>query len=91
MNGWNYIEDGIFPDNYKRVLITVLNDEGERVVVSGMFVSKSVNKNHGTKKIWYWLYDSDSVFVTSGGPGECSKPIAWKDFPEPCGTRASKK
>ena len=59
---WHYLEDGKFPENYKRVLITVLDDEGKRVVVSGMF-------------------------VTSGSPGECSKPIAWMPFPEPCGAR----
>lgn len=84
---WHYLEDGEFPENYKRVLITVLDDEGKRVVVSGMFVTKIINRHKTTKKIWYWLYDSDDVFVTSGSPGECSKPIAWMPFPEPCGVR----
>ena len=84
---WHYLEDGKFPENYKRVLITVLDDEGKRVVVSGMFVTKIIKRNKKTKKIWYWLYDSDDVFVTSGSPGECSKPIAWMPFPEPCGAR----
>lgn len=82
---WHYLEDGKFPENYRRVLITVLDDEGKRVVVSGMFVTKIINRQKKTKKIWYWLYDSDDVFVTSGSPGECSKPIAWMPFPEPCG------
>lgn len=80
---WQYLKDGKFPENYRRVLITVLDDEGKRVVVSGMFVTKIINRNKKTKKIWYWLYDSDDVFVTSGSPGECSKPIAWKPFPGP--------
>ena len=87
MNDWNYLEDGKYPENYKRVLITVLDDEGKRVVVSGMFVTKIINRHKKTKKIFYWLYDSDDVFVTSGAPGECSKPIAWRYFPEPCGAR----
>lgn len=80
---WNYLEDGKFPENYKRVLITVLDDEGKRVVVSGMFVTKVINRNKKTKLIRYWLYDSADVFITSGSPGECSKPIAWMPFPEP--------
>lgn len=83
LNEWYYLEDGKFPENYKRVLITVLDDEGKRVVVSGMFVTKIINRNKKTKKIFYWLYDSNDVFVTSGSPGECSKPIAWMPFPEP--------
>lgn len=84
---WLYLENDKFPENYRRVLITVLDDEGKRVVVSGMFVTKIIKRNKKTKKIWYWLYDSDDVFVTSGSPGECSKPIAWMPFPEPCGAR----
>lgn len=80
---WHYLEDGKFPENYKRVLITVLDDEGKRVVVSGMFVTKIINRHKKTKKIFYWLYDSNDVFVTSGSPGECSKPIAWMPYPEP--------
>ena len=80
---WHYLEDGKFPENYKRVLITVLDDEGKRVVVSGMYVKKIVNQKKKTKIIKYWLYDSNDVFVTSGSPGECSKPIAWMPFPEP--------
>ena len=83
LNEWHYLEDGKYPENYKRVLITVLDDEGKRVVVSGMFVTKIINRHKTTKKIWYWLYDSDDVFITSGSPGECSKPIAWMPFPEP--------
>lgn len=50
MNEWHYLEDGKFPENYKRVLITVLDDEGKRVVVSGMFVTKIINRNKKTKK-----------------------------------------
>ena len=84
---WQYLEDGKFPENYKRVLITVLDDEGKRVVVSGMFVTKIINRHKTTKKIWYWFYDSDDVFITSGSPGECSKPIAWKPYPEPAEER----
>ena len=84
---WHYLEDGKFSENYRRVLITVLDDEGKRVVVLGMFVTKIINRHKSTKKIFYWLYDSDDVFVTSGAPGECSKPIAWRYFPEPCGAR----
>ena len=80
---WHYLEDGKIPENYKRVLITVLDDEGKRVVVSGMFVTKIVNRKKKTKIIRDWLYDSDDVFITSGSLGECSKPIAWMPFPEP--------
>lgn len=83
LNEWLYLEDGKLPENYRRVLITVLDDEGKRVVVSGMFVTKIINRHKKTKKIFYWLYDSNDVFVTSGSPGECSKPIAWMPFPEP--------
>ena len=86
MGKWNYVDEGKYPESYKRVLITVLDDEGKRVVVSGMFVTKVINRRKMTKKIWYWLYDSDDVFVTSGEPGACSKPIAWMYFPEPCGS-----
>ena len=45
---WHYLEDGKFPENYRRVLITVLDDEGKRVVVSGMFVTKIVNRHKTT-------------------------------------------
>lgn len=87
-NEWCYVEVQ-YPPNYKRVLITVLNDEGEREVCSGRCIIKHKNVKMGQikKQVEYWYYDSDSVFITSGTIKECSKPIAWRDFPEPCGAR----
>lgn len=87
-NEWCYVEDR-YPPNYKRVLITVLNDEGERETCSGKCVREYKNAKRGQIKIAVesWIYDSDSIFITSGTLKECSKPIAWKDFPEPCGAR----
>ena len=46
---WHYLEDGEFPENYRRVLITVLDDEGKCVVVSGMFVTKIINRHKTTE------------------------------------------
>ena len=85
---WCRIEDG-YPPNYQRVLITVLNDEGIREVCSGKCIKEHRNAKRGQIKVTveYWYYDSDSVFITSGTIKECSKPIAWKDFPEPCGAK----
>ena len=51
MNKWNYFEDDKYPEDYKRVLITVLDDEGKRVVVSGMFVNKIIKRRKTTKKM----------------------------------------
>jgi hypothetical protein len=85
MNEWKYLSTGEYPPVYKHVLITVLNDEGIRTVVSGFYVRKSVNKKQTTKLVTYWCYDAEDVFITSGKPGECSKPIAWMEYPQPAG------
>lgn len=86
MNGdkikWIKLEEK-FPPVYKRVLITVLDDEGKRQTVTGMYVRKTVVKRKLSVYVSYWLYDADDVFITSGEPGKCSKPIAWAEYPEP--------
>ena len=84
MFDWNYLENGVYPPVYKEVLVTVLNDEGERVVVAGMYVKKTVYKRKITKTLEYWIYDTQNIFVSgTDGPGVISKPIAWAEYPPP--------
>ena len=69
-NEWHYVKEGCkYPENGESVLITVLDDDNEKIVTMALFEVKN-NKR-------FWDIESRLCSVHSGSEEVCSKIIAW--------------
>lgn len=71
-NEWHYVKDEEeckYPENRKSVLVTVLDDNNEKIVTMALFELEN-NKR-------FWGIESRLCSVHSGSEEVCSKIIAW--------------
>jgi hypothetical protein len=69
-NEWHYVKEGCkYPENGESVLVTVLNDDNEKIVTMALFEVEN-NKR-------FWDIESRLCSVHSGSEEVCSKIIAW--------------
>ena len=67
---WQYVKEGCkYPENGESVLVTVLDDDNEKIVTMALFEVKN-NKR-------FWDIESRLCSVHSGSEEVCSKIIAW--------------
>ena len=69
-NEWQYVKEGCkYPENGESVLVTVLDDDNEKIVTMALFEVEN-NKR-------FWDIESRLCSVHSGSEEVCSKIIAW--------------
>lgn len=71
-NEWHYVKDEEeckYPENGESVLVTVLDDNNEKIVTMALFELEN-NKR-------FWDIESRLCSVHSGSEEVCSKIIAW--------------
>lgn len=69
-NEWQYVKEGCkYPENGESVLVTVLDDDNEKIVTMALFEVEN-NKR-------FWDIESRLRSVHSGSEEVCSKIIAW--------------
>ena len=67
---WQYVKEGCkYPENGESVLVTVLDDDNEKIVTMALFEVKN-NKR-------FWDIESRLCSVHGGSEEVCSKIIAW--------------
>lgn len=67
---WQYVKEGCkYPENGESVLVTVLDDDNEKIVTMALFEVEN-NKR-------FWDIESRLCSVHSGSEEVCSKIIAW--------------
>ena len=67
---WQYVKEGCkYPENGESVLVTVLDDDNEKIVTMALFEVKN-NKR-------FWDIESRLCSVHSGSEEVCSKIIPW--------------
>ena len=67
---WQYVKEGCkYPENGESVLVTVLNDDNEKIVTMALLEVEN-NKR-------FWDIESRLCSVHSGSEEVCSKIIAW--------------
>ena len=68
--GWQYVKEGCkYPENGESVLVTVLDDDNEKIVTMALFEVEN-NKR-------FWDIESRLCSIHSGSEEICSKIIAW--------------
>ena len=75
---WHYLEDGKFPENYKRVLITVLDDEGKPWADVWVWVESKSRMGDGTATdstghFAFWISPTDETLAANDGFSYVSK------------------
>lgn len=69
-NEWHYVKEGCkYPENGESVLVTVLDDDNEKIVTMALFELEN-NKR-------FWDIESRLCSIHSGSEEICSKIIAW--------------
>ena len=69
-NEWHYVKEGCkYPENGESVLVTVLDDDNEKIVTMALFEVEN-NKR-------FWDIESRLCSIHSGSEEVCSKIIAW--------------
>lgn len=67
---WQYVKEGCkYPENGESVLVTILDDDNEKIVTMALF------KVENNKR--FWDIESRLCSVHSGSEEVCSKIIAW--------------
>lgn len=67
---WHYVKEGCkYPENGESVLVTVLDDDNEKIVTMALFEVEN-NKR-------FWDIESRLCSIHSGSEEVCSKIIAW--------------